>query len=270
MAGFPGCFAKLAWFLNTKARQQTIPSTKQGALDMKKLLFLMLLGSAGFASAAEFSGNVAYTTDYRFRGISQVDRSQAIQGGFDIEFGEGFYIGTWASNVGAWSGATIEVDYYAGYAMDLSDNLGVDVGVLYYGYPEDDADPDLDYIEFYGSLAFQDFTLGLNFSNDYFAGTDAFWYLYGDYSFGLADNISLDLHLGLNLFKDAAAGAAFFGVDEEVAEDSYLDYSIGLSTSGAGLDWTLAFIGADLSKDDCFGGSKLCKDSLVVSVSKSL
>ena len=237
---------------------------------MKKLLFLILLCGAGQAAAAEFSGNLAYATDYRFRGISQVDRSQAIHGGFDIEFGEGFYFGTWASNVGAWSAGTIEVDYYAGYAKALGDSAGVDVGVLYYGYPEDDAKPDLDYVEIYGSLSFQDLTLGLNFSNDYFAGTDTFWYLYGDYSFGLGENLSLDLHLGLNLFKDAAASAAFFAVDEEDAEDSYLDYSIGLTTSGVGLDWSLAFIGADLSKADCFGGSKLCKDSLVLSVSKSL
>lgn len=237
---------------------------------MKKLLFPILLCAAGHASAAEFSGNLTYATDYRFRGISQGDRSQAIQGGFDIELGEGFYLGTWASNVGAWSAGTIEVDYYAGYAKDLGDRASIDLGAVYYGYPEDDAKPDLDYIEFYGSLSFQDLTLGLNFSNDYFAGTDAFWYLYGDYSFGLGENLSLDFHLGLNLFEDAAAGAAFFAVDEEDAKDSYIDYSIGLTTSGAGLDWTLAFIGADLSKQDCFGGSKLCEDSLVVSVSKSL
>ena len=122
---------------------------------MKQLLAGILAMAAGYAAAAEFSGNVTYATDYRFRGISQVDRSQAIQGGFDIELDSGLYFGTWASNVGNWSGGTIEVDYYGGYAMDLSESTSADVGVIYYGYPEDDADPDLDYVEVYGSLSFR-------------------------------------------------------------------------------------------------------------------
>ena len=60
---------------------------------MKRLLIALLLLGAGYASAAEFSGNVGYFSDYRFRGISQGDRSPAIQGGFDIELDGGFYLG---------------------------------------------------------------------------------------------------------------------------------------------------------------------------------
>lgn len=237
---------------------------------MKRLLAGILAMAAGYAAAAEFSGNITYATDYRFRGISQGDRSQAIQGGFDIELDSGLYFGTWASNVGGWSAGTIEVDYYGGYAMDLSESTSVDVGVLYYGYPEDDADPDLDYVEIYGSLSFQDFTLGAAFSNDYFASTDTFWYLYGDYSLGLADNVSLDLHLGLNLLKDKEAGEAFGIGDVDDPDDSYIDYSVGLGTSGMGLDWGLTLVGTNLSKSECFDGTKLCDTSVVLSVSKSL
>ncbi|MCB1710405.1 MAG: TorF family putative porin, partial [Halioglobus sp.] len=51
------------------------------------------------AEAFEISGNVALTSDYRFRGISQSDESAAIQGGFDVEFSPGFYVGTWGSSV---------------------------------------------------------------------------------------------------------------------------------------------------------------------------
>ena len=237
---------------------------------MKKLLAGVLAMAAGYAAAAEFSGNVAYMTDYRFRGISQGDRSQAIQGGFDIAFDSGLYFGTWASNVGAWSNGTIETDYYGGFAMDLSENAAVDVGVLYYGYPEDDSSPDLDYVEIYGSVTLQDLTVGANFSPDYFAGTDAFWYLYGDYSFGLAENLSLDLHFGFNLFDDKEAGGAFGIGDVDDPDDSYIDYSVGLGTSGMGLDWGLTLIGTNLSQSECFAGSKLGDTTLVLSVSKSL
>ena len=51
------------------------------------------------AQAIEASANVTLTSDYRFRGISQTGEDAAIQGGFDLGFEPGFYIGTWASSV---------------------------------------------------------------------------------------------------------------------------------------------------------------------------
>ena len=245
---------------------------------MKKLICaVLLLGTTGSmallgptsAMAAEFSGNVTYTTDYRFRGISQGDRSQAIQGGFDLGLDNGFYIGTWASNV-TFSGASIEVDYYGGFSAEINENTAYDVGVIWYNYPEDDADPDLDYWEVYGSVSFGDATVGLAYSPDYFAETDAFFYFYGDYSFALGENASLDLHLGYNLFDDDEAGASFGIGESPDFEDSYIDWSVGVSTSAVGLDFSLAYIGTDLDEDECFGGTKLCDDTVVLSVSKSL
>jgi uncharacterized protein (TIGR02001 family) len=231
---------------------------------------VLLLGGTMAAQAAEVSGNVTYTTDYRFRGISQGDRSQAIQGGFDIAADNGLYAGTWASNV-TFSGAAIEVDYYAGYATELNDNTAIDVGVLWYNYPEDDSDPDLDYWEVYGSVGFYGATVGVNYSPDYFAETDSFVYVYGDYSYPLVENLSLDLHVGWNVFKDDESFAAFIGPDVgEDPGDDYIDYSIGLSTSAVGLDFALNYIGTDLDDEECFAGTKLCEGSIVASVSKSL
>ncbi len=236
-------------------------------MKSKLILGTILTVSCSMAAAAEFAANVAYTTDYRFRGISQGDRSQAIQGGFDLGFENGFYVGTWASNV-TFSGAGIEVDYYAGYSADINDNSAFDIGLLWYNYPEDDADPDLDYYEIYGSYTYRDFTIGLNYSPDYFAETDKFWYVYANYSVGLGENFSLDLHLGANIFDDDTAGAAF-GIGEAPSfEDQYLDYSVGVSTSAVGLDLSLAWMGTDLDDDECFGGTKLCEDAAVLTISK--
>lgn len=233
---------------------------------------LMIAASAGHAATSkpEFSGNVAYTTDYRFRGISQGDRSQAIQGGFDIALENGLYAGTWASNV-TFSGASIEVDYYAGYGGAFNEDVEYDVGFLWYNYPEDDSDPDLDYVEIYGSVSMMGGTIGLAISPDYFAETGDFIYLYGDYGFQVAENISLDLHLGWNLFDSDSEFAAFIGpgAGEDPGKD-YIDYSVGVSTSAVGLDFSAAFIGTDLSKGECFDGTKLCNDTIVLSVSKSL
>ena len=48
------------------------------------------------------SANVALTTEYVFRGISQTKEGPAIQGGYDLTCGI-FYAGVWASNLD-WGG----------------------------------------------------------------------------------------------------------------------------------------------------------------------
>ncbi len=255
------------------------------ALVMSMALIGMLAVTP-LATAEEFSGNVALATDYRFRGISQGDRSPAIQGGFDLELENGFYVGTWASNV-TFSGAAMELDVYGGFTGVLAEGATYDVGVLYYAYPEDDStdlngtgNRDLDYVELYGSVSFGDATLGLAYSPDYFFETDTFFYIYGDYSFALAENWSLDVHYGLNLFDSEEVGADFgignctaFSANGECAngtEDAYSDWSVGVSTSAAGLDFSLQYIDTDLDESDCFGGTQLCDSTAVLTVSKSL
>ncbi len=100
----------------------------------------------------EFSANVAITSDYIFRGISQTSEHPAIQGGFDATY-KGFYVGVWGSNLDFGGTATgdvadIEVDIYGGYTHKFG-NVEADLGVLYYIYPDaEDAGAELDYVEF--------------------------------------------------------------------------------------------------------------------------
>lgn len=235
---------------------------------MKNLIIAALLLGATFTTGAaiaedEISGNVSLMTDYRFRGISQTGRDPAIQGGFDYAHESGLYVGTWASNVSFTEGGT-ELNFYGGWSTDLNENLALDLGVLYYGYPSDD---DADYVEVYGSLGFYGATVGLNYSPEYTYDTGSYFYLYGAYSLPLGENFSLDLNLGLNQFEDdnleSFLGAADVG-------KNYLDYSIGVSTSVVGVDLTLAYVGTDIDKSDCFGGTKDCQGNAVFTISKSL
>jgi uncharacterized protein (TIGR02001 family) len=169
------------------------------------------------------------------------------------------------------SGAAIEVDYYGGFASEFNHDVGYDVGFIWYNYPEDDSDPDLDYYEIYGSIAVLDATLGLAYSPDYFAETGDLWYVYGDYSFGFVDNFSLDLHVSWNRFNSDEEFAAFIGpgAGEDPGKD-HLDYNVGLSTAFVGLDWGVSYVGTDLKKGECFDGTKRCEDTVVLSVSKGL
>jgi uncharacterized protein (TIGR02001 family) len=238
-------------------------------IEMKNLIIAALLlgatftGGAAFADEHEISGNVALTTDYRFRGISQTGRDPAIQGGLDYGHGSGLYIGTWASNVSFTEGGT-EIDAYAGWGTDLNENLSLDLGVLYYAYPSDN---DADYWEFYGSLGFFGATVGLNYSPEYTYDTGTYFYLYGGYSLPLGEAFSLDLNVGLNQFKGDNLDD-FLGTIG--AGKNYIDYSIGVTASVVGVDLTLAYVGTDIDKSDCFGGTKDCQGNAVFTISKSL
>jgi len=100
----------------------------------------------------ELSANVAITSDYVFRGISQTEENPAIQGGFDATY-KMFYAGVWASNLDFGSDgngndvANIEIDIYAGLKRKWR-NTEFDLGVIYYAYPgAEDAGAELDYVE---------------------------------------------------------------------------------------------------------------------------
>ena len=134
-------------------------------MSFKKVVLAALFTiPASQAFGAEVSGNVALTSDYKFRGISQSDSAPSIQGGFDVAFDNGVYIGTWGAAVdfdcaidtcGGLNGG-IELDYFAGFAADINESVSYDIGYIYYDYPQDEGLLG-DYGEIYGSLSFGDF-----------------------------------------------------------------------------------------------------------------
>ena len=214
----------------------------------------------------EISANVALTSDYRFRGISQSDESAAIQGGFDAEFGPGFYIGTWGSSVDFDSNegydGSLELDYYAGWSSAIGDtDFGIDVGYIYYDYPGDNGDEG-DYGEVYVSGSWKDISLSVNYSDDYYGGTGKFYYYAADYSIGLFDTgVTVDFHVGYNDFDENG----FLSSEE----DTYTDYSVSLGYSWAGVDFSVAYVGTDLDDDDVFG-TDWADDTAVFTISKSM
>jgi uncharacterized protein (TIGR02001 family) len=230
-------------------------------------LALLVTGTAAFSATSfeaglvEVTGNVTLTSDYRFRGIAQADRTPAVQGGFDVALPNGFYLGTWASNVN-FTPAAIELNYFAGYATELANGLELDVGVLYYNYPKGPAS-DLDFFEVYTSVGYNGLTLGLDYSPDYFDGTGRFFYLSGAYEHTLMPNLGLALHVGYSLLEDESFLAHH-------SKDEYFDWRVSLFAEHFGLLWDVAYVDTNLSRGQCFGGEKLCKGTVVLSVSKSL
>lgn len=238
---------------------------------LKKLTLAIAATSAvtasGFAVAEtvntpagdfDVSMNVGLVSDYMFRGISQTQGNGAIQGGLDVAHESGLYIGTWASNVDFGGDAAVEFDYYVGFGNNITEEISYDLGWIKYAYPGENG---LNFSEYYGSLSAYGFTVGGAYSDD-FGGSDTTLYSYIGYEHALPYEIGLAVQYGKYDFKDAT-----FGND-----DSYNDWSIGLSKTLIGLDLGLTYTDTDLSSSDCagFAGKKdYCDATFVASVSKS-
>ena len=220
-----------------------------------------------------FSANVAMTTDYRFRGMSQNDETVAIQGGFDYEHESGFYLGTWASSLDWQDGTqgdddtTIEVDVYGGYGSDIGDTgISYDVGLLRYIYPNQASGSSYDTTEVYGSLGYTfkdiDFGASLAVSDELnFLGADDSTYL----------NLSADYEFDNGWGIGASYG--WFDIDgKRGAPDlDYEDWKMYVAKSYGGFDFELAYIDTDEDGacDNSTRGPFQCDETAVFTVSKS-
>ncbi|MDH5710711.1 MAG: TorF family putative porin, partial [Gammaproteobacteria bacterium] len=101
---------------------------------MKKTLMVSAIAAALTSGnvLAEASVNVAATTNYLWRGVTQSTDTASVSGGIDWSDASGLYMGLWS---GSLVGGT-ETDLYAGFAGEAG-GLGYDVGVISYQYTQD-------------------------------------------------------------------------------------------------------------------------------------
>jgi uncharacterized protein (TIGR02001 family) len=123
-------------------------------------MVLVLLVLSQSAVAVDFGGYVGLTTDYVKRGVTQSDGQPALQLGLEFSFDNGFYLGTWASTIDISNGPSrqrdLEVNYYGGYSLDVSDAWRVSVGAVAYSYPGQTGNVDYDYVEYSLGGSFKD------------------------------------------------------------------------------------------------------------------
>nr|WP_275658911.1 TorF family putative porin [Shewanella sp. Isolate11] len=190
---------------------------------------------------AEVSGEVSVTNDYRFRGVSQTAGDFAVQGSLDYSMDNGIFLGAWASNVDDDSyDADVEVDLYAGYAgaFGADDAIEYDVTLTYYTYPgQDDSSR---YLEANIGFYYEGFHFAQWYTNNYANADVDLHYSELNYSYEIAENWSIDAHVGYS-YGD--------GADLDWGEN-YIDYSIGVSTEVAGFGLSLAWLDTNLSSDN--------------------
>ncbi|MEN6587274.1 MAG: TorF family putative porin [Sulfuricella sp.] len=88
-------------------------------------------------AASSVTGNMAFVSNYVFRGLTQTWAKPTVQAGLDYVHPSGFYLGTWGSGVSdkEYANASMEWDLYAGYNGKFSDDFGWGVGAIQVTYP---------------------------------------------------------------------------------------------------------------------------------------
>lgn len=193
--------------------------------------------------AGDLTANAGITNNYIWRGLTQTRNEPAISGGIDWAAENGFYIGTWASNVeyGDLDPFSYEHDIYFGFSG--GEDLTYDIGYLYYNY---DSLANWDFGEVYAGIGIGGFAAKLSvlanterdepLERDYGFG-DA-WYLSLDYGIALRDELTLGLHAGRH--------EGDFAEDFNGVPGAYTDYGISLSKGG----FTFGITDTDLDRAD--------------------
>ena len=210
----------------------------------------LVFGTMAAAQAeSELTANVALSSDYVWRGISQTDEDPAISGGFDFA-SDLFYAGVWVSNVDFNDGSdtNIEVDLYGGLASTLDNGVSWDVGVLSYNYP-DSNNENLDFVEVYGGLGYT-LASGVDISGKVSWEPDnRNVYLETAVGYALSDSFSID------------AGLASYQFD---GPGDYATWSLGGTYTAFGVDYGVHYIDTDIQ------ASRLADGRVVLTVSKTM
>ncbi|MGS2720029.1 TorF family putative porin [Paraglaciecola aestuariivivens] len=162
--------------------------------NLKGLTCLSAIVAASMPNVAlaegELSHNLGFVSQYLWRGFNLNDEKAAIQASVDYENESGFYAGVWASQYDFGDGDDgIEVDLYAGYSMDISDEFWLDFSVTSYQYSgESDAS-----LEWKIGLGHEFFAI--NYHHDQDLDTN---YLELNTQYPLSDQMSLNGHVGRN------------------------------------------------------------------------
>jgi uncharacterized protein (TIGR02001 family) len=231
-----------------------------GEMQMRKMVFAVLLLASPAPVLAEVTAQVTATSDYVWRGISQTLGGPALQAGIDYEHASGIYAGLWASNVDFFDAsnptsdpadddeARWELDYVAGISHEFKAGWSLDVGVLYYTYPGARRDLLDTSGEGYVGLAYDIASVKVWHDLD----ADA-WYTEANLNFEIIPKLTGGLHVGRS----------------DLPDDDYSDYAVSLTAALAPFEVALTYTTSTLDDDACVamaGYRNLCGGRVAVSV----
>ena len=204
---------------------------KHTSITLLTLTAAASIAQAAPAAAPAFttSGNLAFTSDYVFRGDTQNAGKFAVQGGFDVSHSSGLSAGIWASNVSSslYAGASLEVDVYANYGFKLG-AIDASVGYIAYAY-EGQSSANFEEVNVAATYAGLTLKASKGIAGD--LNTSDYYYE-ANYSYDIA--AVKGLNLGLH-----------YGIDRAAKND---DYAVAVSYPVFGFTGTVSY--SDIEKGD--------------------
>ncbi|MEK9870528.1 MAG: TorF family putative porin [Gammaproteobacteria bacterium] len=198
-------------------------------------------GATNAYAEGEVSYNIGFVSEYYFRGIKQKDSSASA--GMDYENG-GFYIGTWAADVGD----GLEVDGYFGYGIETEGGFSASLGFTGYYYTGEFDD------------TYEEINLNLGY------GIASLEYSVGEWD-GFGDDADYDF-IALTLESESG----FYGTYGSFGKDFDGDYiELGWGTTISDIDIGIAAIlsSDELSDELDSDGDPEESEAIVFSISKS-
>lgn len=236
-------------------------------------LLTLSLATLAHASAADLNPDFSLlvSSDYVFRGVSQNDDSAVVQLEASQSFANGMHYALWASNIDFaevenidW--ASIEIDVTLGQRRELADEIELDYGLIFYQYPGGDGN----YQEIYAAVDKGAWSLGLNYSPEYFNDTGRYWALSGGMGKNLTSDISIDIVLRYNRFESEKEFETFMNParmtdNPDNSERDYWDWEINLWWANDGINWGLSYRDSDIDIIDSQCGDA-CDDRWLLSM----
>jgi uncharacterized protein (TIGR02001 family) len=216
------------------------------------------------AAVHTVTGNIAITSDYRYRGLTQSRFDPALQGGADYTHTPtGLYAGVWASTIkwikDAGGDSNVEIDLYGGKRGEFGAGITYDAGVLYYAYPSNGFDDSANTLEVYGQLGYGPGYIKYSHATTNLFGTPdskGSGYLDIGANVELATGLVLNLHAGRQRI-------------ENYSPLSYNDYKVGVTKDFGFMSVALAAV---KTNSDVFltpQGKNMGKSGVVLTVSKT-
>ncbi|MDP3845636.1 MAG: TorF family putative porin [Pseudomonas sp.] len=223
----------------------------------------------------------AIVSDYRASGISQTLGDPAAQLAINLSHVSGVYAGVWASNVDFGHGdeARNELEYYAGYYWQITDDISLDTFVTQYDfsgasqYNQSDVQTTLDAYGVLLGAKYASNTKGPDYEDENGNWQDGeqnedLTSAFIGYRTVLPAEIGFEARYEYVDYKDEV----FWNSDFSSSRADYRDWSVKLSRDLLGVTWGLSYIDTDLSKAECMnfmGYDDVCSATLVASASKT-
>jgi uncharacterized protein (TIGR02001 family) len=237
------------------------------------------LSTPAFAEDAEaetkaitVNGTATVVSDYRFRGISQTDKSPAVQGSITVAHESGLYASVWGSSVDEYVAASAdqEIDLIAGYKKSFGDTT-IDAGGIYYYYPGSSQilpGYNSDFLEVYGSVAQAIGPVTAKVAVNYAPKQDAL-----NYGFGKEDNLYANLGLSASI-PDTGLGLSA-GIGRSFSRSflsggiKYTDWSLGATYTTGPVTFGASYVDTNASFVNPLSGKDIYKGGFLATLGVS-